>query len=766
MASERKAFKIENGIRFADNTVQTTAQTTGPTGPAGPTGAASNVTGPTGPTGAASLVTGPTGPTGADSTVTGPTGNTGPTGATGAASTVTGPTGPTGAIGPTGAGYVGVDGATGATGATGPTGPTGAASTVTGPTGPTGSLGLDGSTGPTGPTGANGSDGATGPTGPTGANSTVTGPTGPTGSTGAASTVTGPTGPTGPTGAESTVTGPTGPTGPTGAESTVTGPTGPQGNLGPTGAQGPTGSQGGQGIPGNDGPTGPTGPTGADGNYYVSATGPTGASEGDGWFNTNDGKAYVYYDGYWVEVGAGNAGPTGPTGATGAAGSNGTIGVDGATGPTGPTGSTGRFTTSDTAPSSPTTGDAWYNSVTGQTFVYYDSFWVEVGATSLGPTGPTGPTGPSSNVIGEVAIYAGASVPSGWLRADGSAVSRTTYSALYAVVGTTYGVGDGTSTFNLPNYTGTTGIAIIRWSNAGITVVSDSLYTAPVGTIQMWATTSSYPTGWLRADGSAISRTTYGDLYAICGTTYGTGDGLTTFNLPNMAQAGTGGPVHIIKATMSGSVEPSTVAHASSHVRGGADVVDGDRISVDYVPVNYTRNSGATGAGAATDLTAHLSGMDNSAFYKTASASSGEASTININTKPWNMPWGYVTSSYMVNNIDNVGTSETTAITLSVSEINGRRYRLYWNVYGTKEGSQGTVTIRLKRAGTTQQFNTELYSPSDYTQSADWLRSNDSTGSISWTLTVQYSANTLNRIYGSGANGASTYLIVEDIGPV
>ena len=684
MPSQRKAFKIENGIRFADDTLQTTAQTTGPTGPAGPTGAASNVTGPTGATGAASLVTGPTGPTGADSTVTGPTGNTGPTGATGAASTVTGPTGPTG--------------------------PTGA-------TGPAGYIGLDGATGPTGPTGL------------TGANSTVTGPTGPTG---ADSTVTGPTGPTGATGAASLVTGPTGPDG-------VTGPTGNTGPIGPTGASGATGSTG---------PTGPTGPTGADGNYYVSATTPSGAVEGDGWFNSNDGKAYVYYDGYWVEVGAGNAGPAGATGATG------------------PTGSTGRFTTSDTAPSSPTTGDAWYNSVTGQTFVYYDSFWVEVGATSLGPTGPTGPTGPSSNVIGEVAIYAGASVPSGWLRADGSAVSRTTYSALYAVVGTTYGVGDGTSTFNLPNYTGTTGIAIIRWSNAGITVVSDSLYTAPVGTTQMWLTTSSYPTGWLRADGSAISRTTYADLYAICGTTYGTGDGLTTFNLPNMAQAGTGSPVHIIKATMSGSVEPSTIAHAASHARGGADVIDGDRISVDYVPVNYTRNSGATGAGAATDLTAHLSGMDNSAFYKTASASSGEASTININTKPWNMPWGYVTSSYMVNNIDNVGTSETTAITLSVSEINGRRYRFYWNIYGTKEGSQGTVTIRLKRAGTTQQFNTELYSPSDYTQSADWLRSNDSTGSISWTLTVQYSANTLNRIYGSGANGASTYLIVEDIGPV
>jgi microcystin-dependent protein len=43
-------------------------------------------------------------------------------------------------------------------------------------------------------------------------------------------------------------------------------------------------------------------------------------------------------------------------------------------------------------------------------------------------------------------------LPSGYLACDGSAVSRTTYAELFAVIGTTYGVGDGTTTFNLPNY--------------------------------------------------------------------------------------------------------------------------------------------------------------------------------------------------------------------------------------------------------------------------------------------------------------------------
>jgi microcystin-dependent protein len=50
--------------------------------------------------------------------------------------------------------------------------------------------------------------------------------------------------------------------------------------------------------------------------------------------------------------------------------------------------------------------------------------------------------------------YAGSSAPAGWLLADGTAVSRTTYAALFAVIGTVYGTGDGSTTFNLPNLKG------------------------------------------------------------------------------------------------------------------------------------------------------------------------------------------------------------------------------------------------------------------------------------------------------------------------
>lgn len=54
----------------------------------------------------------------------------------------------------------------------------------------------------------------------------------------------------------------------------------------------------------------------------------------------------------------------------------------------------------------------------------------------------------------------------------------------------------------------------------------------PVGSVIMWSTMTA-PSGWMLCDGSAISRNIHASLFAIIGTTFGPGDGLTTFNLPN-----------------------------------------------------------------------------------------------------------------------------------------------------------------------------------------------------------------------------------------
>ncbi len=56
---------------------------------------------------------------------------------------------------------------------------------------------------------------------------------------------------------------------------------------------------------------------------------------------------------------------------------------------------------------------------------------------------------------------------------------------------------------------------------------------APSGTV-IWHAGSSAPAGYLKANGAAVSRTAYAALFAAIGTTYGSGDGRTTFNLPDL----------------------------------------------------------------------------------------------------------------------------------------------------------------------------------------------------------------------------------------
>jgi len=85
---------------------------------------------------------------------------------------------------------------------------------------------------------------------------------------------------------------------------------------------------------------------------------------------------------------------------------------------------------------------------------------------------------------------------------------------------------------------------------------------AITGTINMWPT-SSAPSGYLLCNGSAISRTTYAALFAIVGTTFGSGDGLTTFNLPNYADRmpiGVGSTAASVGAT-GGSATTTIVAN-------------------------------------------------------------------------------------------------------------------------------------------------------------------------------------------------------------
>jgi len=78
---------------------------------------------------------------------------------------------------------------------------------------------------------------------------------------------------------------------------------------------------------------------------------------------------------------------------------------------------------------------------------------ITIGSTAL--TFARKDAGAASGVSpGAVMTFAMSAAPTGWLKANGAAVSRTTYAALFAAIGTTFGAGDGSTTFNLPDLRG------------------------------------------------------------------------------------------------------------------------------------------------------------------------------------------------------------------------------------------------------------------------------------------------------------------------
>lgn len=79
-----------------------------------------------------------------------------------------------------------------------------------------------------------------------------------------------------------------------------------------------------------------------------------------------------------------------------------------------------------------------------------DNVQVPTAGVSSGGGGPAPP--PTTAIpTGSIVPYAGSVAPTDWLLCDGSGVSRTTYNALFLVCGETYGPGNGSTTFNLPN---------------------------------------------------------------------------------------------------------------------------------------------------------------------------------------------------------------------------------------------------------------------------------------------------------------------------
>lgn len=128
------------------------------------------------------------------------------------------------------------------------------------------------------------------------------------------------------------------------------------------------------------------------------------------------------------------------------------------------------------------------------------------------------------------------------------------------------------------------------------------------GSGMLWFNNSA-PTGYLICDGSAVSRTTYSVLFGLIGTTYGVGDGTTTFNLPDLRQrfplgkaaSGTGNVLGAtggaIDHTHTGAAHTHTIA---SHTHGVGS----------YAVASHTHNWGAIDTGNANVAISYGSGSD------------------------------------------------------------------------------------------------------------------------------------------------------------
>jgi microcystin-dependent protein len=132
----------------------------------------------------------------------------------------------------------------------------------------------------------------------------------------------------------------------------------------------------------------------------------------------------------------------------------------------------------------------------------------------------------------------------------------------------------------------------------------------PVGAIRDRAA-ATLPNGYLLCDGSAVSRTTYADLFAIIGTTWGAGDGSTTFNLPSLARKVTVGSGGSATATLSNTVGSTggeethtlTIAEMPSHSHTGVPALAGDNDrgtgASDFSLDSGSNSTGSTGGGGA-----------------------------------------------------------------------------------------------------------------------------------------------------------------------
>ena len=203
-----------------------------------------------------------------------------------------------------------------------------------------------------------------------------------------------------------------------------------------------------------------------------------------------------------------------------------------------------------TSPSAPLNGQLWVDTGTNPPVVkvWNGATWTIVsflpGASIITNPGSTAPSSPElgqlwqdiSQTPDQLKIWDGTN----WVRVDPQGITQTAGDARYLQIATaasTYlALSGGTLTGNLtlPGVPTTTNMAATKgYVDTRIASIPAAQDLTPAGTV-IWSARSSAPPGYLKANGAAVSRGTYSALFAAIGTTYGAGDGSTTFNVPDL----------------------------------------------------------------------------------------------------------------------------------------------------------------------------------------------------------------------------------------
>lgn len=141
---------------------------------------------------------------------------------------------------------------------------------------------------------------------------------------------------------------------------------------------------------------------------------------------------------------------------------------------------------------------------------------------------------------GTIIPFGGSAAPTGYLSCDGSAVSRTTYAALFAAIGTTWGAGNGSTTFNLPDLQG----GFLRGSGAGLNPAPRTVGSYEADTFKSHTHAATVTdNGHTHTYTPPVTTTTLNGSLAVnpaaVGTSTNTGSSKTNITVSNAATGGT-----------------------------------------------------------------------------------------------------------------------------------------------------------------------------------------------------------------------------------